>query len=106
MDVNTDHTRTHCPVAVGSIDQLGASMTRGWPYERKAIKAFDSAGRPINLYVGLAHDPEGVLQMSLAAGDVRDPDSGPTVQLGAINGAELLGALGVTYADFIKRGGA
>lgn len=81
-------------------------MTRGWPYQRKAIEASDSAGKPIKLYVGLAHDAEGTLKMTLAAGDVRNPDSGPTVALGSINGAELLGALGVTYADFIKRGGS
>lgn len=81
-------------------------MTRGWPYERRPITACDSAGRPIKVYVGLAHDAEGTLQMSVAAGDVRDPEnSGPTVMLGSINGAELIGALGATYADYIKRGG-
>jgi len=82
-------------------------MTRGWPYTRKAIRAYDSAGKPIDLYVGLAHDAEGMLQMTVAAGDVRNSEhSGPTVMLGSINGAELLGAIGATYADFIKRGGA
>lgn len=81
-------------------------MTRGWPYQRKAIEASDSAGMPIKLYVGLAPDAEGVLQIALGAGDVRNPESGPTVMLGSINGAELIGALGVTYADFIKRGGS
>lgn len=81
-------------------------MTRGWPYQRRAIQAHDSAGRPIKLYLGMVHDAEGVLQISLAAGDVRDPESGPTVMLGSINGAEFIGAFGITYADFIKRGGA
>lgn len=106
MDVNTDHTRTR-PVAVGPVDQLGASMTRGWPYQRKAIKAFDANGMPILIYVGLAHDAEGKPKMALAIGDVRDAErSGPTALLDSVEGAELIGALGVTYADFIKRGGS
>jgi len=82
-------------------------MTRGWPYARRPIRACDSAGMPIDLYVGLAHDAEGTLQMTVAAGDVRDVEnSGPTVMFGSINGAELLAALGATYADYMKRGGA
>lgn len=82
-------------------------MTRGWPYSRRPIKAFDSAGKPIEVYVGIAHDAAGDIQLTLAVGDVRDNErSGPTAMLGTINGAELIGALGVTYADFIKRGGS
>jgi len=81
-------------------------MTRGWPYTRRTIKAYDSAGKVIEVYVGIAHDAAGDLQVALAIGDVRDSEhSGPTAMLGSINGAELIGALGVTYADFIKRGG-
>lgn len=107
VDVNTGHTRTHCPRCDRHTGPLGDSVTRGWPYERRPIKAHDSAGKPIEVYVGLAHDAGGDLQLTLAVGDVRDDErSGPTAMLGSINGAELLGALGVTYADFIKRGGS
>ena len=84
-------------------------MTRGWPYERKPIKAFDSAGKQIEVSVGLTRDAEGHLRMALAVGDVRDPEhSGPTAMLGFDDGTgpELIKLLRLTLADLIKHGGA
>jgi len=81
-------------------------MTRGWPYQRKAITAYDSSGREIPIYVGLAHDAEGKPRMALAIGNVTEPErSGPTAMLDSVEGAELIGAFGATYADYVKRGG-
>ncbi|WP_155849042.1 hypothetical protein [Amycolatopsis vancoresmycina] len=106
VDVNTDHTRTHdASVAVGTTDQLGASMTRGWPYERKPIKAVDPIGRDVEVTVGFVHDNDGKLRLALGIGD------GPTALLSVGFGLrataiELMSQLHYAIGDLLKRGGS
>lgn len=77
-------------------------MTRGWPYERRPIKATDTVGRDVEVTVGFVHDEKGTLRLALAIGD------GPTAVLhGGANGAamELLSQLHHAVGDLIRRGG-
>lgn len=76
-------------------------MTRGWPYERRAIKTTDAVGRDVEVTVGFVHDSEGKLRLALGIGD------GPTALLGANTAAlELLSQLHHAVGDLIKRGGS
>lgn len=80
-------------------------MTRGWPYERRPIKAADPLGRDVEVSVGFVHDHEGRLRLALGIGD------GPTALLGigwgaTATGIELMTQLHYAIGDLLRRGGS
>jgi len=81
-------------------------MTRGWPYERRPIKATDATGRDVEVVVGFVHDHEGRLRLALGIGD------GPTALLSVGFGLktataiELMSQLHYAIGDLLKRGGS
>jgi len=80
-------------------------MTRGWPYERRPIKATDAIGRDVEVNVGFVHDQEGRLRLALGIGD------GPTALLSVGFGLkataiELIAQLHYAIGDLLRRGGS
>jgi len=80
---------------------------RGWLLER-TVRAVDTAGRPLDVTVGVAKDHRGLLRLAVGIGNANDPESGPTALFGFDDGTgpSFIGLCRQMLADMIKRGGA